>query len=277
MKHFSYASVLTIAGSDSGGGAGIQADIKTMSALGCYATSAITAITVQNTLGVTGIHAVPPAIVQGQITAVMDDIQPRAIKVGMVHSPELAEMLAAVLPAYAAAPVVLDPVMISTSGHRLIEEETIALLQNRLFPLAALITPNLDEAAVLCNHALHNLDDMKQAAATLLQMGSKAVLVKGGHLKADKVYDVYQEAGGPAIVLESAWLPGNNVHGTGCTLSAAIAAYLALGNTMQQAVQLAKTYISRAIEAGSDVVTGKGNGPLNHFFQPQALYKYEME
>lgn len=277
MKQFRYPAVLTIAGSDSGGGAGIQADIKTMSALGCYATSAITAITVQNTLGVTGIHAVPADIVRGQIIAVMDDIQPAAIKTGMVHSAELAEMLATVLPMYAQVPVVLDPVMISTSGHRLIEQETIALLQQRLFPLAAIITPNLDEAAVLCGKKLNNLEDMKQAAATLLQFGSKAVLVKGGHLKSDKVYDVYKEAGGTELVLESDWLPGNNVHGTGCTLSSAIASYLALGNSMQQAVQLAKAYISKAIAAGSDVVTGKGNGPLNHFFQPQPLYKYEME
>lgn len=277
MKQYRYAAVLTIAGSDSGGGAGIQADIKTMSALGCYATSAITAITVQNTLGVTGIHSVPAAIVRGQVDAVMTDIQPRAIKIGMVHNAELALTLAETLGAYPEVPVVLDPVMISTSGHKLIEDETIALLKERLFPLAALVTPNLDEAAVLCGQQLRSLDDMKQAADTLLQTGCSAVLIKGGHLKGERVYDVYKDYEGQELVLESAWIDSRNVHGTGCTLSSAIASYLALGNTLQQSVTAAKGYITAAIAAGSDVVTGGGNGPLNHFFQPQQLHKYAME
>jgi len=277
MKPYRYAAVLTIAGSDSGGGAGIQADIKTMSALGCYATSAITAITVQNTMGVTGIHSVPAAIVRGQVDAVMTDIQPAAIKIGMVHSAELAVTLAEALVAYPEVPVVLDPVMISTSGHKLIEDDTVALLREKLFPLAALITPNLDEAAVLYGKPLHSLEEMKQAADNLLQTGCRAVLIKGGHLKGEKVYDVYKDVEGEELVLENDWIESNNVHGTGCTLSSAIASYLALGNTLLQAVQLAKNYITNAIAAGRDVVTGKGHGPLNHFFQPQQLQKYAME
>lgn len=277
MKSYRYAAVLTIAGSDSGGGAGIQADIKTMSALGCYATSAITAITVQNTMGVTGIHSVPAAIVRGQVDAVMTDIQPAAIKIGMVHSAELAVTLAEALGAYSEVPVVLDPVMISTSGHRLIEDDTVALLREKLFPLAAIITPNLDEAAVLCGKPLHSLEEMKHAADSLLQTGCSAVLIKGGHLKGEKVYDVYKDAEGQELVLESDRIESNNVHGTGCTLSSAIASYLALGNTLLQSVQLGKNYITNAIAAGSDVVTGKGHGPLNHFFQPQQLQKYAME
>lgn len=277
MKQYRYAAVLTIAGSDSGGGAGIQADIKTMSALGCYATSAITAITVQNTLGVTGIHSVPADIVRGQVDAVMTDIQPQAIKIGMVHSAALAVTLADALGAYPEVPVVLDPVMISTSGHKLIEDETINLLKERLFPLAALITPNLDEAAVLCGRPLQSVEDMKQAADLLLQTGCSAVLIKGGHLKGEKVYDVYKSFEGEELVLESDWIESRNVHGTGCTLSSAIASYLALGNGLQQSVMLAKAYITEAIAAGSNVVTGKGSGPLNHFFQPQQLQKYAME
>lgn len=277
MKVYRYASVLTIAGSDSGGGAGIQADIKTMSALGCFATSAITAITVQNTLGVTDIHGVPPEIVSAQVKAVMDDIQPAAIKIGMVHSKELALSLAATLQAYRHVPVVLDPVMISTSGHKLIEDDTIAVLKEQLFPLAAVITPNLDEAAVLYGEPLVNTEDMRAAAESLLQYGSKAILVKGGHLQGERLYDVYREAAGTELVLESPRIPGKNVHGTGCTLSSAIASYIALGNSLQQAVLLAKAYIAQAIAAGSDVITGGGNGPLNHFFEPVQLQKYEME
>lgn len=277
MQPFKYAAVLTIAGSDSGGGAGIQADIKTMSALGCYATSAITAVTVQNTMGVTGIHAVPAHIVRGQIEAVMNDIQPMAIKIGMVHSKELALTLADTLQQYSDVPVVLDPVMISTSGHRLIEDDTIAVLKELLFPLATIITPNLDEAAVLCGCKISCLEEMKAAAATILQLGCRSVLVKGGHLQTPEIYDVFRQATGEELVLASSWIDSANVHGTGCTLSSAIASYMALGHTLPQAVQLAKTFITRAIEAGKDVVTGKGHGPLNHFFEPAKLIKHEME
>ncbi|WP_076382668.1 bifunctional hydroxymethylpyrimidine kinase/phosphomethylpyrimidine kinase [Filimonas lacunae] len=277
MNVYKYAPVLTIAGSDSGGGAGIQADIKTISSLGCYAASAITAVTVQNTLGVSGIHAIPVDIVCAQVKAVMDDIQPVAIKIGMVHSKELALALAATLQAYPQVPIVLDPVMISTSGHKLIEDETIAILKERLFPLAAIITPNLDEAAVLCGRKLESVRDMEEAADELLQHGSKAVLLKGGHLPGEKVYDVYCEANGMLLALEAPRIASNNVHGTGCTLSSAIASYLALGNTLLESVMQAKAYIAKAIEEGKDVVVGNGSGPVNHFFDPIKLQKYAVE
>lgn len=266
-----YPSVFTIAGSDSGGGAGIQADIKTISALGCYAASAITAVTVQNTLGVTAIHRIPAAIVQGQILAVMNDLQPAAVKTGMIPDKELVLTIATALSAYPGTPLIIDPVMIASSGDALVKEDMIAALQQKLFPLAALVTPNLQEAAVLAGFPVQDVDDMKRAAAKILSLGCKAVLVKGGHLKSELLYDVYLDAAGQERIFSAPYIPSNNLHGTGCTLSAAIASLLAKGNTLVDAVALAKQYISQAIEAGREAVTGQGSGPLNHFFQPQPL------
>lgn len=277
IEKYKYKAILTIAGSDSGGGAGIQADLKTFSALGCYGTSAITAVTVQNTLGVTGIHSIPAEIVQGQIRAVMDDIQPGAIKIGMVHSAELATAIAAVLNAYPQVPVVFDPVMVSTSGHRLIEGSTISTLQKELFPIAQLITPNLDEAELLAGIKIGNVDDMKQAAARLIKDGCNAVLIKGGHLKGADLYDVYLDKTGAEKIFRSDAIQTNNTHGTGCTLSSAIACFIALGNDVVGAIELAKAYVHQAITTGSDVKTGNGHGPLNHFFAPKKLIKHEME
>jgi hydroxymethylpyrimidine/phosphomethylpyrimidine kinase len=277
MKTYRYASVLTIAGSDSGGGAGIQADLKTFAALGCFGTSAITAITVQNTMGVTGIHRIPAAIVEGQIIAVMDDIQPSSIKVGMVHSTELAITISNALQKYPRVPVVFDPVMVATSGDKLIEDDTIAVIKKALFPLSQLITPNLDEAVVLAGKPITNVQEMKEAATTLLQTGCKAVLLKGGHLKGEQVYDVYADQQGKQAVFTSSYIVSHNVHGTGCTLSSAIAAYIALGASLEDAIVQAREYIIKAIEEGKDVQTGKGNGPLNHFFNPKKLQKYAME
>ncbi|SFW69306.1 bifunctional hydroxymethylpyrimidine kinase/phosphomethylpyrimidine kinase [Chitinophaga sancti] len=272
-----YISVLTIAGSDSGGGAGIQADLKTFSALGCFGTSAITAITVQNTLGVSGIHSIPPDIVAGQIRAVMDDIQPSAIKIGMIHSPELALAIAETLKSYPDLPVVLDPVMVATSGDRLIESETIAILKEQLFPLVSLVTPNLDEAAILANIPLHNLSDMHKAADIILQTGCNAVLVKGGHLAGRELFDVYKDQQNNVQIISSQYIDTENTHGTGCTLSAAIAAYLARGEKLGTAIDKASQYIHTAIAAGQHVQTGKGHGPLNHFFAPEKLITHEME
>ncbi|RFM28629.1 bifunctional hydroxymethylpyrimidine kinase/phosphomethylpyrimidine kinase [Deminuibacter soli] len=274
---YKYPAVLTIAGSDSGGGAGIQADIKTIAALGCYATTAITAITVQNTLGVTGIHDIPPAIVRDQIQAVMEDIAPVAVKTGMLHTPALALAVAEALRKWPQVPVVLDPVMVATSGDRLIQEETIEILKTQLFPLATVITPNLDEVAVLTGIQVRDVSSMREAAARLLQTRCQAVLIKGGHLPGKKMYDVLLQQNGEFLLLEADYVPGNNVHGTGCTMSSAIAAYLAQEQTLATAVSNAKAYITAAIAAGADVVTGKGHGPLNHFYKPVPTIKYEME
>lgn len=277
MTAYHYPSVLSIAGSDSGGGAGIQADLKTFSALGCYGTSAITAITVQNTLGVTGIHSIPADIVQGQIVAVMDDIKPAAIKIGMVHSTELASAISDTLKAYPDTPVIFDPVMVATSGDKLIREDTVSILKTVLFPLMTLITPNLDEAEILTGERITSVEEMRTAARALLETGCAAVLLKGGHLKGHRLYDVYISASGDEKIFESDYINSENVHGTGCTLSSAIAAYIALGNPMPEAIAKARDYVYHAILQGKDVKTGQGHGPLNHFFNPQKLQLYEME
>lgn len=271
---FKYPSVLTIAGSDSGGGAGIQADIKTISALGCFSTSAITAVTVQNTVGVTGIHSIPAAIVRDQIKAVMDDIGPDVVKIGMIHTKELAIIIAETLRQYPTVTVVFDPVMVAASGDVLIEEETIEVLKQYLFPLAAVVTPNLHEAVILSGIAICNVADMKVAAQKILQFGCQAVLLKGGHLQGgENVFDLYIDQSGKELLLQADFIETQNVHGTGCTLSAAIASYRALGYTLDEAVKHAHIYTHAAIENGRDVTTGSGNGPLNHFYNPQKLIK----
>lgn len=276
-KIYKYPVVLTIAGSDSGGGAGIQADLKTFSALGCFGTSAITAVTVQNTLGVSAIHSIPPEIVAGQIKAVLDDIKPDAIKIGMVHSAELAVAIASVLKDYAAIPVIFDPVMVATSGDKLIENGTIDCLKQVLFPLAVLVTPNLDEAVLLAEMPINNVEDMKIAADRIFSFGCEAVLVKGGHLKGKQLFDVYLDKSGQKQIFESEAIDTNNTHGTGCSLSSAIAAFTARKLDLIPAIAEAKIYIHQAIESGKDVKTGEGNGPLNHFFNPEKLIKYELE
>jgi hydroxymethylpyrimidine/phosphomethylpyrimidine kinase len=274
---YSYASVLSIAGSDSGGGAGIQADLKTFSALGCFGTSAITAITVQNTLGVFDIHSIPPNIVREQIKVVMDDIKPAAVKIGMVHTAVLAHAIAEVLKDYPSVPVIFDPVMVSTSGHKLIEDETIDALKSALFPLANLITPNLDEAELLTGMKIDGLDEMIAAAKALVLNGCNAVLIKGGHLIGPILYDVFFDREGYQKIFESKAILTCNTHGTGCTLSAAIAAYLTLGYGLPEAVSKARHYLRQALEHGKDVKTGQGYGPLNHFFNPEKLIQNELE
>lgn len=268
-----YARVLSIAGSDSGGGAGIQADLKTCSALGCYGMTAITAITVQNTLGVTGIHGIPLDTVRGQIDAVVEDIGVDAVKIGMLATPEVVSVVADAIRRHRITNVVLDPVMVATSGDRLIVPETAQALVNELFPLATVITPNLDEAALLLGRNIDGIAALDSAVADLLAMGAPAVLLKGGHLSGDLVMDVLGRQGqqaGDYLRLQSQRIVTHNGHGTGCTLSSAIASFLAQGLALEAAVTEARRYILGAIEAGAEVYTGKGHGPLNHGYAPRA-------
>ena len=270
-----YVRVLSIAGSDSGGGAGIQADLKTFSALGCYGMTAITAITAQNTCGVTGIHGIPPEMLKAQIDAVVQDIGVDAVKIGMLHSPDVVHVVADAIRTYQLPHVVLDPVMVATSGDRLLAQETVAVLVQELFPLAEVVTPNLDEAGWLLGRRIEGVEALELAAQDLLRLGARAALLKGGHLPGDWVVDVLavqggEHAKGQGHRLQSQRIATHNGHGTGCTLSSAIAAQLALGQPLQQAVEQARAYILGAIAAGANVTTGRGHGPLNHGYAPVA-------
>ncbi|GGF20551.1 bifunctional hydroxymethylpyrimidine kinase/phosphomethylpyrimidine kinase [Echinicola rosea] len=271
-----YIPVLTIAGSDSGGGAGIQADLKTFSALGCFGTSVITATTAQNTMGVKSIHDIPVAHIKEQLEAVLTDIRPKAIKIGMINRPEVVQVIVESLVPYPDIPVVFDPVMVATSGDRLIKEETVEVLKKELFPISRIITPNMDEAAVLMGKAVDTLDEMKEAASQLLTYESAFVLVKGGHLHGEMVADVLG-GNGQMHVFESEKINTGNVHGTGCTLSSAIAVFLAKGMRMAEAVELARNFVFQAIDAGKSVKTGQGSGPLNHFYQPEKMIIHELD
>ncbi|MFZ9261068.1 MAG: bifunctional hydroxymethylpyrimidine kinase/phosphomethylpyrimidine kinase [Limnohabitans sp.] len=265
-----YARVLTIAGSDSGGGAGIQADLKTFAALGCYGMTAITALTAQNTVGVQGIHAVPPAFLRSQLQSVIEDIGVDAVKIGMLHEPGVVEVVAWAIQHYQLQRVVLDPVMVATSGDRLIADATVRVLVDQLFPLATVITPNLDEASLLLGRPIAAVSDLSGAAQALLSQGARAVLLKGGHLPGDQVVDVLARPGHVDVVLASSRMASRNTHGTGCTLSSAIAAHLALGEPLERAVRAARQYILGAIQAGAGVQVGHGHGPLNHGYSPLA-------
>jgi hydroxymethylpyrimidine/phosphomethylpyrimidine kinase len=268
-----YPRVLSIAGSDSGGGAGIQADLKTMAALGCYGMTAITALTAQNTRGVSGIHAVPPEFLKAQIQAVVEDIGVDAIKIGMLHAPEIVEVVAWAIRHYGIERVVLDPVMVATSGDRLIAEATVSVLVEQLFPLATVVTPNLDEAELLLGHRIDGVPALEGAARELLALGPRHVLLKGGHLPGEEVVDLLLPREGAPLYLKMPRIASENVHGTGCTLSSAIASYLAQGHDLPQAVQRARDWIQGAIQAGKDVRTGglqggSSHGPLNHGYAP---------
>ena len=267
-----YARVLSIAGSDSGGAAGIQADLKTFAALGCYGMTAITALTAQNTVGVQGIHPVPAAFLKAQLQSVVEDIGVDAVKIGMLHAPEIVEVVAWAIDHYRLKNVVLDPVMVATSGDRLIASDTVQVLVRELFPRAALITPNLDEAALLLQQPITDAQELDAAAQALLAMGAQAVLLKGGHLPGDALVDVLLQPGQPLLRMGSARIPSRNVHGTGCSLSSAIAAHLALGQGLADAVQAARQFIRAAISEGAAVKTGQGHGPLNHGHAPLAAH-----
>ena len=309
MQRKHYTRVLTIAGSDSGGGAGVQADIKTISALGCYAASAITAVTVQNTMGVSDVHPIPADIVEGQIRAVLDDIGADAIKIGMLQSREITRRIAAVLGEYPIRNIVLDPVMVSTSGHRLIEPEAVEALVSCLMPLARVITPNIPEAEILLGgKRLSDQASLSEAAVELSRLTGASVLLKAGHLApepdgaesgagcraeyeaecraeseclsgtesraksgaepgamvlTDYFYDAER---GELIELPSQAVQTVNTHGTGCTMSSALAAHLAKGCSLQDAARGAKAYIAGAIADGAAYEIGHGHGPVNHFF-----------
>lgn len=267
----SYIPILTVAGSDSSGGAGIQADIKTISALGCYAMTAITSLTAQNTTGVRSIMPSTGAIVADQIDMIMEDIPPMAIKTGMLCNLNVASTVADKLEQYRPDNIVVDPVMISTSGSKLLDDEAIDLIVKRIFPLSTIITPNKSEARVLTGET-----DPDRQAKILMGMGCRNVLLKGGDSdrKDFKIDYLYLENKHTGIELRADAVNTVNTHGTGCTLSSAIASYLALGYDSEQAVRAAKFYISRALEAGAFVTTGRGHGPVNHFYAPRRLKNF---
>ena len=266
-----YPRLLSIAGSDSGGGAGVQADLKTFSALGCYGMTAITALTAQNTCGVRAIHGAPPQMLRDQIDAVLEDIGVDAVKIGMLHSPDIVQVVAEAIDRHAMQCVVLDPVMVATSGAVLIDHPAIAALVRALFGRALLVTPNLDEAALLVGRQLGSEQAMEAAAHELLSMGARAVLLKGGHLAGDVVSDLLMDASGTPHWMRDARIQTANTHGTGCTLSSAIAAHLAQGCSLREAVEAARVYVRGALQAGAGVRTGAGSGPLNHGYAPQAM------
>jgi len=265
---FEYVRVLAIAGSDSGGGAGVQADLKTFAALGCFGMSAITALTAQNTRGVAAIHAAPAEFLETQIDAVMSDIGADAVKIGMLHSPEIVRVVATAISRHNMRRVVLDPVMVSATGATLIEPEAARTLASELFSRATIITPNLDEAALLLGRPIRGVDEMPAAAEALLRQGARAALLKGGHLPGDDVVDVLAISGRPPLTLSGERIATRNLHGAGCALSSAIAAHLALGAPLIEAVEAARLFVREALSAGTQVVTGRGVGPLNHGFAP---------
>ena len=259
--------VLTIAGSDSGGGAGIQADIKSISANGCFATSAITAITAQNTLGVNAVEGLSIDILEGQIEAVLSDIGTDSVKIGMLHSAEVVRSVARLLRKYGIKDVVLDPVMVSTSGHKLIEDSAIAVLKSDLIPLARVITPNIPEAEILLGEPIEKQGDLPAAARRLAQQYGVSVLLKAGHLVDDELIDIfYNNETGEVIELSARRVDTPNTHGTGCTLSSAFAAQLAKGLPLNEAARAAKEYINQAITHGAAYTIGNGHGPVHHFY-----------
>ncbi len=259
-------NVLTIAGSDSSGGAGIQADLKTFSAHGTYGMSVITAVTAQNTQGVLAVQDISAAIIAQQLEAVFEDIEIHAVKIGMVSVVETIDTIAAKLRDYQAPNIVVDPVMISKSGFRLLQPEAQAHLISKLLPLATIVTPNLPEAEVITGQKIETFEDMQQAAQNIHAMGAKNVLIKGGHRQTDATDILYD--GEDFYYLPSVRIPSNNTHGTGCSLSSAIAANLGQGCEIFDAVRKAKDFITVAIEQALPL--GKGVGPIHHFY---ALYK----
>lgn len=294
-----YPIVLSIAGSDSVGGAGIQADIKAISATGSYAATAITAVTVQNTLGVEAVHPVPPEIVEAQINSVLSDIGADAVKIGMLHSAELIRGVKHSLKKFDITNIVLDPVMVSTSGHRLLQEDAVQVLINELIPMARIITPNIPEAEILLCKRIDSQEELKQAAIDLSNIfsaqssftaigpnikssdiaskscGKVSVLMKAGHAIVNStslsgqalLTDVFYNAEDDKFSeLPSLYINTRNTHGTGCTLSSAIASYLAQGESLENAVRRGKTYIANAIKCGAEYEIGHGHGPVNHFW-----------
>ncbi len=262
-----YRKALTIAGSDSGGGAGIQADLKTFSACGCYGMSVITAVTAQNTQGVYDIFPIPITTIEKQIDAVLSDIGADAVKTGMLHSPEVIELIAAKVKQYNIRNLVIDPVMVATSGDKLLRADAIKTLKNKLIPLAEVITPNIPEASILSGYEITSQSDLYECVRTLSPNRKVSVMLKAGHLNEDSLIDVFYNARKKeTISLESQRIETLNTHGTGCTLSSAVAAFLALGFDLNTAVTKGKNYINNAIKSGRDYRTGHGHGPVHHFY-----------
>lgn len=262
-----YTRVLTIAGSDSGGGAGIQADIKTISACGCFGTSAITALTAQNTLGVTDIHPVPVQTLEAQIRAVLDDIGTDAVKLGMLHSVEVIECVANLLVEYQISNIVLDPVMVATSGDKLIQNEAIAALQETLFPIVRLITPNIPEAEIISGKTITDKVQLGETAEQLARRFHLSVLAKGGHLDDDHLEDIlYDYEFSQALSFTNRKVATRNTHGTGCTLSSALASFLARGYSIAESADKAISYVATAIDTGAEYRLGDGHGPVHHFY-----------
>lgn len=270
----SYPRVLTIAGSDSGGGAGIQADIKAISATGSYAASAITAVTVQNTIGVSAVHNVPVEIIKGQISAVLSDIGADAVKIGMLSTAEVVRAVKESLIEFGVSNIVLDPVMVATSGDRLIDENAVKVLASELAPSARVLTPNIPEAEILAGQKISSQEDLPVIARKLSERVSAiqgrpvSVLMKAGHLEDEELVDYFWNAeDGHIVELHSKRVFSGNTHGTGCTLSSALASYLAQGFGLDDAAFKAKEYISRAIESGAEYAIGHGHGPVDHFWR----------
>lgn len=259
-----YHHVLTIAGSDSGGGAGIQADLKTFSALGCFGMSVITAVTAQNTCEVTAIHPIPNEVVSSQMDAVVSDIGVDAVKIGMLSNPEIIATVEKHLPD--CPNIVLDPVMVTANGDKLLQDDAIDALRTKLLPRAKIITPNQIEAELLLERTINTRDELLQATHDLLAYGPQAVLIKGSRLSKEESPDCLLIKDQEPVWLEATRVDTNNTHGTGCTLSSAIASFLARGESLQDAVKMAKDYISKAILAGKDYQVGQGRGPVKHFY-----------
>lgn len=266
-----YPKVLSIAGSDCSGGAGIQADLKTFSALGVYGMTAITALTAQNTCGVTDVAPTTPQHLAKELDAIFQDIRPDAVKIGMSVNAEIIDTIADKLIEYNAEKIILDPVMISTSGHQLIDQEATDVLSERLMPICELLTPNRYEAEHIAGIKINCTTDINLVASRILKF-TKAVLIKGGHLDDEYVTDyLFTGECDEPTTFTAKRINTGNTHGTGCTLSSAIASYLALGNDIRKSIELAKGYLTNAIEAGSDICIGNGHGPMNHLWDPQKM------
>lgn len=272
-----YPVVLSIAGSDSSGGAGIQADLKTFSALGVYGATAITAITAQNTQGVHSQLAIDPQMVYEQIVAVVEDLHPSFIKIGMLSNADIVRVVAKALSRYT-IPVILDPVIVSSTGHRLLSIEAQEVVKNQLLPLSLLVTPNIPEMEALTNRPVDTYEHKVEASKILFDYGAKAILLKGGHEEGERKSDILftnSQSGIESEIFASESVATRNTHGTGCTLSSAIAAFMARGSGMVEAIAEAKSFITEAIHSGADIVIGHGMGPVNHGFNPKQMMAYE--
>lgn len=267
LKMQPYVRALTIAGSDSGAGAGIQADLKTFSALQCYGLTVITAVTAQNTQRVDAVHPVPAHIISAQLKSVLSDIGADAIKIGMVHTADAIHVIADILDASPDIPLVLDPVLASQSGTLLLQPDAMDALKNRLFPRADLLTPNIPETEIILNRSVQTTTHLRQACRDLAGFGSRHILIKGGHRDENRCTDwLFDATRNQFKNFSDARIQTPNDHGTGCTLSSAITAFLAHGETVRSAVPLAKTYLSEALAAGRNHTIGQGRGPLHHFY-----------